>query len=335
MRKQLLLLAELLISLAIIAAVLYLVDVGKVLQVISQANVWFLLAGLVAYFTINAAMSLRIKIILAEMGHKIPLRAALISNFAGMLVSDFTPARGGYFATAFALAANHKIPLEKAIVSILGPQMFDFMLKVGAGTIAIIFILWQLNLGFASIVGVAAGVLLLCAMIAFGLLLLFSKRFLMLLKILDRVPFGGKVHKILVRMQENAHAIKRVVPHIVCILAFTWAFKGLEWWLLAMGIGLQPQLTIHPYLFYLFLQPLITILQFVPTPTLAGIGVSEAGAAAVLSLFGVPIYEGVAYALLTRAIMVLLNLVGVDEARKVVRRNLDRIFEGELAGWEE
>ncbi len=335
MKKQLILLAELLVSLAIIAAVLYLVDVGKVAGVIANANLWLLLAALITYSTINAAMSLRIKIILDQMGHKISLASAIMSNFAGMLVSDFTPARGGYFATAFALTANHKIPLEKSIVSILGPQLFDFMLKAGAGTIAIMFILLQLNLGVASIIGVAAGVLLLCAMIAFGLLLLFSKRFLRLLKILDRIPFGGQAHRILTRMQENADAIRRVIPHIIALLAFTWAFKGLEWWLLAMSIGLQPSLPIHPYLFYLFLQPLITILQFIPTPTLAGIGVSEAGVAAVLALFGVPVYEGVAYGLLTRGIMVLIDLVGVNEARVVVRKNLDRLFEGKMAGWEE
>jgi hypothetical protein len=52
----------------------------------------------------------------------------------------------------------------------------------------------------------------------------------------------------------------------------------------------------------------------------------------VLALFGVPVDVAAAFAILTRSLMILVDLVGVNEARKVVRKNLDRIFAGEFAG---
>ena len=335
MRKQVLLLAELAISLAIIAAVLYLVDVGKVIEAIASANPFFLIAAFTAYFGINLGMSTRIRVILAEMGHRVAAAPALMANFAGMLVSDFTPARSGYFATAFALTANEKIPLNRSIVSILGPQMFDFMVKVGAGGIAIIYIFYRLNLGEGSLAGMLLGVIGLSAMLVFGVLLLFSKRFLAMLGAIERLPFGKKVYGELAVMQKNAAAIKRVIWAILVLMAVTWTLKGIEWWFLAMSIGMEPQIDFHPLVFYMFLQPLITMLQFIPTPSLAGMGVSEAGSVAVLALFGVPAHIAVAFAIMTRSLMIILDLVGVNEARRVVRKNLDKIFEGKMAGWDE
>ena len=335
MKKQLLIAAELIISLAIIAAVLYLVNVGEVLAVIVNANYWFLLAALCAYFGINLGMSIRIRMILAEMGHKVSLGSALMANFAGMLVSDFTPARSGYFATAFALTANNKIPLEKSIVSILAPQLFEFMLKVCAGTIAIIYLFHKLNLGEASFVGMLLGTVALAGMLAFGVLLLFSKRFLVMLKLIERLPLGAKAYGAFARMQHNAIAIKKLTWAILLLLAITWGLKGVEWTMLGMAVGMNPQVEFPQYFFYLFLQPLVTMLQFIPTPTIAGMGVSEAGAVAILMLFGVPAPVAAAGAIMTRSIMIFVDLLGVQEARKVVRDNLDRILEGKMAGWEE
>ena len=230
MRKQLLLLLELAISLAITLAVLYFVDYEKVVEVLLRSNPFFILAAFLAYIGINLGMSQRIRIILAEMGHRIPLRSALLANFAGMLVSDFTPARSGYFATAFVLTANEGVPLDKSIVSILGPQMFDFMVKVGGGTLALIYILQVLSPGEVSLVGMLLGILLLAAMLAFGVLLLFSKRFFRLLSFIERLPFGKSAYSQLARIQHNALAVKRVIWAILILLAITWGLKGLEWY---------------------------------------------------------------------------------------------------------
>jgi len=333
--KQLLLAAELAISLAIVAALLLLVNVADVLGVIAHANIAFVLGAVLTYVLINVAMTIRIRLILAHMGHRIALLPAVTANFAGMLVSDFTPARSGYFATAFALAANHKIPLDKAVVSILGPQMFDFMVKVGAGTVAVIYLISILNLGAAGLAGILLGVAALASMLVFGVLLLFSKKFVALLSFIKKLPFGAKAYGLMHRMQENAVSVRALTPQIVALLAVTWALKGVEWWCIGEAVGMQPNVNVHPYVFYLFLQPLITLLQFIPTPTLAGMGVSEAGAVAVLAQFGVPAPVGAAFAILTRSLMVLVDLVGVNEARTVVRRNLAKLTAGEGAGWDE
>ncbi|MEW6329043.1 MAG: flippase-like domain-containing protein, partial [Candidatus Micrarchaeota archaeon] len=116
---------QLAVSLALLAALLYFADVGEVLRIISRSNLLLLAFAFVFYFCINVAMAYRIKRVLAYFRIKLAFSKILLSHFAGMLASDFTPARSGYFTTAFVLNANNKIPLERAMVSILGPQLFD------------------------------------------------------------------------------------------------------------------------------------------------------------------------------------------------------------------
>jgi len=321
MQKWMMLAIEIIVSLAIVAGVLYLVDAEKVLAVLASANPVFVALAIATYFLINTAMSWRIKIILDELKSPLEFKKILVSDFAGMLASDFTPARSGYFATAAVLSVNHGVPFEKAVVSILGPQLFDFLLKVCAGIIALMFVMNVLNLGVGGLIGVGIGVVAIFGMIVFGALMLFSKRFLELISFVSRFPLGEKLLSALRGMQEHAFAVKKLAPQIILLLLFCWMLKGVEWWFAGMALGISIT-SVNPFLFFLFLQPLVTLLQFVPIPTLAGIGVSEAGAVAILALFGVPAPIGAAYALLTRGVMIIVDLVSVNEIRRAMKNGV-------------
>lgn len=328
MKKALIFIAELVFTLAVIAIILALVDVQKVVQTLENANPYFFIAAALAYFMIAMIMAFRLKYILQGMGHKVSMASIAVSNFAGLLLADFTPARSGYLATALMVSAKEKIPIEKTSVAILAPQLFEFLLKVSMGGVALVYVAMQFSEGeMGSMLGLGASVVIVFGMLIFGVLLLFSKRFLRMLSLLERIPFFGKYgYGLLKKMHENTLAVKRLIPFILTLLLFGWAFKSLEWVLLANCIGMEPNTALPPIVFYAFFQPLITLLQFIPTPTLAGIGLSEAGAAAVFMLFGVPPHQSITFLLLTRADTIAINLIGIQEARQAMKKYMSRLF---------
>jgi len=326
MKKQALLLLELIISIAIVAAVLNYAGFEEVIKAVEEINIPLLVAGTLCYVAMSTVMAYRLRLVLSKMGHKISMGSAILSNYTGLLVSDFTPARSGYFAAALAVSQKEKIPLEKTTAAILAPQMFDFLLKVITGTMALVYLMFALDLGEASIAGMFLGVIAIAGMIVFGVLLLFSKKFLYYLTIIQKIPLvGEKVFGVMDRMQEHSQVIKTIIPEILVLLLISWFFKVMEWVLLAEALGMQPQTGLPLIIFFAFLQPLITILQFVPSPTLAGIGLAEAGAVAVLAIFGVPPSTAAVFSLLTRANSILVDLVGVKDAARVVTHNLEKL----------
>lgn len=317
---------ELVLSLALVAALFYFADVGKVLEVVKDIEIKWLLVAFAFYFAINLCMALRVWALLHDMGVGIPYRKTLMAHFSGMIASDFTPARSGYLTTAFVLARNGGIKLEKAMVSILGPQIFDFLLKVGAGAIAFWYFLTYVLSGSAeasTIYAVIFGIFAVGGLIAVMFLSLFSPRFLRMVSFVKRLPFGGKIYELFENIQKNSATIKRQLPLIVFLLLITWVLKALEWYALSRAVGIELaapfDTALYAIIFFAFLQPLVTVLQFAPLPTFAGAGFSEAAAVFVLSQFGVSLEAALVFALLTRGIMIVVDALGVSEAVKMLR----------------
>jgi uncharacterized protein (TIRG00374 family) len=314
------LVAELVLSLIIIGLLLNYAGIGQVAQAIASIRLEWLALALVFFFGVHFAMAWRISMILSNLGARRPYKDVLMSHFAGMLASDFTPARSGYFTTAFALERNHKVQLEKAMISILGPQMLDFTLKVVTGTVAVWYLV-SFYLPKESNTGafIFAGVVAIGGMITLGLLIMFSRTFAGFLSFVRMFPFGDRAHDLLLKMQDNSHAVKTLLPQLLALLLVTWAFKALSWWAMAEALGISPGVSFPLVVFFAFLQPLTTMLEFVPTPTLAGMGVSEAGSSAVLVLFGVPLGAAVTYAVLIRFFSIAMDSLGAREAVKALR----------------
>jgi uncharacterized protein (TIRG00374 family) len=320
---------QIVISIAIIALVLYLSDFEKVLSKLSTLNFFYLFISMLFYTASNLFMAYRIKLVLKELKKEVKISETLPANMSGMLASDITPARTGYFATAFVLNSDERIPLDKAMVSILGPQIFEFSLKIITGAIAfwylINYVVSSGNNFELKIAGMLMGVFVLFSMVMFIVLLLFSKSFLGKISFLKILPYGKDIYSMLLKMQKSSKAIRNLTAKITLLIFITWAIKACEWLFVAKSLNMNLNIHVYDVVFFAFLQPLVTILQFVPTPTLAGMGLSEGGATVILSLFGVPYYEGVAFALLTRAMNMLVDLTGIQGVLKVLRKHLYRL----------
>jgi len=312
---------QILVSLTAIIAVLYFSDFDKVMAILWKINPFYLFASMLVYLLINVLMGYRIRMLLNDLNEKISLADATEADLSGMLASDFTPGRTGYFATAFLITANSKIKLHKSMLSIFGPQLFDFVFKCITGAIAMWYILEIIASetgGQMKFIGMIIGVGIFLAMVVFMALLLFSKRFVKSISFIKIFPYGEHVHSLLSSMQKNSKTVSKFIPQIVVLFFIGWALKSLEWLLVAKSVGMQVNSQLPEIVFFAFLQPLITMLQFIPAPTLAGMGLSEGGAAAVLYLFGVPPYGSIAFALMTRSMNIAVDLLGIKGAVKVI-----------------
>lgn len=297
---------DIIISLALLGAIFYLVGFGKTVEVLVTTNIWLFALALLTYACMGTVMAFRIKVVLSAMNERLPLARLIPPNFAGLLASDFTPARVGYFFTAFSISSREKIPLEKTMAAIFGPQLFDFMIKAVSACILSAIIISKVganNILINIVIIIAAFI-----GITFAGLVVFWPPMLRLLAPFEALPFVPKVFSFIRGMYEHSASVLSVKWSIIAITAFTWMAKGLEWLLLAKAIGITISGNpLYDLFFMMIFQGAITIIQFVPSPTIAGAGASEAAFAIILLPFGVPVESSVAFGFLTR-----LTMIGVD-----------------------
>ncbi len=301
-----------LFAILFIALLVYIVSPQQVIEVLSKADWRYLLLAALSYVALNALMAYRIRSLLDEVGHKISFREAMDANFAGMSASDFTPARSGYFFTAFLLSSKHDIPIEKTMLAIFGPQMLEFAIKALALAVLVFVVLGQMGiLGTSNPLLILGPILGIFVIIGFFSALLFSPALLETFSFAKRVSVGRKFFFLFHLMQKNSKALLDKWVVVLGVSLSTWFLKAVEWFCLAksLGITLNPDPLVEFGLF-LLIHPSVTLIQFIPIPTLAGTGTSEAAFAGLLVLFNVPVDIGVPFALLTRALMIVVDAIG-------------------------
>lgn len=318
MNKKVLLLLDALVSMGIMALVLWFIGVDKFIAELTTVNLFFLALSILFLMGMNFVMAYRIQLMLKANKVAIAYKDTFFSHMCGMLLSDFTPARSGYFATAAALSYNHGTPSDKAMIAILGPQALDFITKVIAGTIALLFITnYILHLDSSWFIFLGAG--LMCVMIAIMVLLMFSKKFLRLFSFSKKLPIAERIFHMFEKMQDNSHTVIKMLPQLVGLLLLSWSAKAISWYFVAKSIGITIDIGIPEVLVYYFLQPTLTILEFVPSPTIAGLGLSEGGGAVLLSVFGVTAAKAASFVFLARIKTTAVNLIGIPETMKAAK----------------
>jgi len=312
-------LVNLAVSIILIVVILYFVNVGQILETLKGADLRFVGLAAIAYLTVNLAMSLRIMKLLEGMGKKIPLITALKADLAGMLASDFTPARSGYFLTAFILTTEEGIELDKSMLSIFGPQLLEFLFKVICTALLVVFLMSRSPIFAGHEIIIFLAVALIILGIVFFLALLFHPT------LLERFSFAKigpmkKLFSLFHLMRSNSEVMVREWPSVIGYTLVGWLAKGVEWYLLSRALGITVIDPVWDYGFFLLLNPFVTFVQFLPLPTLAGAGTGEAAATAVLALMGISLAPAVAFAFLTRGLMIAVDLLGVPTLSRLLRK---------------
>jgi len=220
-------------------------------------------------------------------------------------VGDITPGRSGYFLTPSILKKKAGTRVTDGLACIFAPQGIEFVLKV-VGAIAAVFYIstFTKNIGADIIFPAAIGIILL--LIVGIIMLVFSwqnektsSRFL------SKIPYLNKFTGNISSFKERSIGLKGSINVILILYFIGWIFAALQWLYLGKALGID--LTFFQFL---LLHPLLTILMFVPISP-AGLGLLEGGVVVVFSLLGVPPAQALAFSVLVRVSILLVDMAGL------------------------
>jgi len=282
----------------------------------------YLPLAFLAYFAINALFVVRLRLVLKREGANTSFGKTLLAQYAGMLTSDVTPGRSGYFLMPVYLN-DQQVPTSVSLSGILGIQTIEFLVKVFGGVMAVVFLIETIQLGGTLLWISVLGVVLMLVGATLLALLSWSDR---VIRIFNRIAnskylarfTGGLVGKI-EEYKQSAHRTRKSVWEIASLTVICWVIKGFEWYFLGLALGIGQ----IGWLAFFLLHPLITAMGFVPI-TPSGIGFQEGAAVAVITAVltagGMPLETALpaaaAFALLSRILLIIEDLIGVPQIAK-------------------
>src|SRR3990172_9419513 len=302
---------------AIISALVWYVGIGSLLTTFTTMKLEHLPLAFLCYFGINLLFTVRLRRVLGREGIKTSFGRTLLAQYAGMLTSDFTPGRSGYFLTPVYLR-DQDVPTSVSLSGILGIQTVEFLFKVFGGVLALVFLIETVNLlaiNQTLFILSAFGVVLMLVGAALLAALSWSQRVIKLFNRIATSRFlsrftGGLVGKV-EEYNQSAQKSRKAIPEIAVFTFGCWILKGLEWYFIGLALGIGQ----IGFLGFFLLHPLVTALGFVPL-TPSGIGFQEGAIVAVFTVLGMDPGQAVAFALLSRVLLIVEDLVGVPQIAK-------------------
>jgi uncharacterized protein (TIRG00374 family) len=296
--KKLRIFIQIIIGISIIAFILNKLDLKEVMAVIGKTDfTYFILAG-ISYLLLNVVLAFRLSYLLKKIGHNIKYINVFLSHMGGMIVGDITPGRSGYFLTPPIMKKTSGIPITDGMACIFAPQGIEFILKVGGAAAALIYISSISNVSRNFIISAMIWATLLLVVGVFMVLLSWQDEKVSS-KLLSKIPFINSFSGNLSFFKEKS---------ILCMVG--WVFAAFQWYILAKAIGID----ISFFAIFL-LHPLITILMFVPISP-AGLGLMEGGVILVFSFFGISSAAAMAFSVLVRINILVVDLIGLRTVMK-------------------
>jgi len=306
--------------LLLLGALIWYVGLDTLVMVLTRTNPAYLLLAFVAYFFINVLFTIRIIRVLKRQGIKATFGRTILAHYGGMLTSDFTPGRSGYMLTPVYLR-NQGIETSAGFSCVLGIQSIEFLVKVVGGALALVFLLNQtkitgellwigaLGIGLMLLGGFALAAIIWSPKIAVLIEKIAGSRFL--------VRFTGGIMGKLEEFGRNAMRIQSAVPEIALFSVCSWILKGFEWYFLGLSLGI----TNIGWLGFFLIHPLATAMGFVPL-TPSGIGFQEGAIVGIFLLLGVDIRLALGFAILSRVLLMIEDLIGVPQIARSAQGGL-------------
>jgi uncharacterized protein (TIRG00374 family) len=318
--SRLRLILQILLMILIVGGLLWYVGLRTLLSTLSKTNPIFVLIAFVPYFLINVLFTIRIMRVLQRQGIKASFGKTLLAQYSGMLTSDVTPGRTGYLLTP-AYLKSQGIDTTASLSCILGIQSIEFLVKVLGGALALIFLLnrtsYSSELVWVGSIGIGLMLLGGFALAA----IIWSPRAAMLIRRIASMKLLARFTRgLMAKLDQfgaNATKTRSAIPEIFSITILSWILKGFEWYFLGLAVGI----TSIGWLGFFLLHPLITAFGFVPL-TPSGIGFQEGAIVGVFLLLGIDIKLALAFAILTRALLIVEDLAGVPQIARSAQLGL-------------
>jgi uncharacterized protein (TIRG00374 family) len=264
------------------------VNFGEAFDLMRGANLWMLLAGLLAYYLTFPLRSLRWSLILRRVGSPVPYAAATEILFLSWFVNCIVPAKLGDLYRAYLLRGNFGASISRTVGTIFIERVTD---------IIVIFAL-ALAAGFWSFRGrnrpevdalFLAGFIFAMVLVLLVVALRYQGRRLTRL-LPERL---GELYERFHHGSTGALTPGVLLP-VGGITAIVWLLEGARVYFVIHAIALPDmQLGISSSIFVALAASLLTAIPLTP----AGIGFVQAGIVGALALYGVAPEAGTAVAL--------------------------------------
>lgn len=296
---------QILTGFVIIAFILNKLDINEVITVLRKIDIFYFILACTSYLCLNFILAYRLNYLLTKIGYNLKFPAVFKSHMGGMIVGDITPGRSGYFLTPAILKKNTRIRATDGMACIFAPQGIEFILKVGGAVAALLYISKNADISGTILTSVGFGAILLLVVGILMLIISWNDEKLTS-KFLNRLPFFNKFTEKLSFFKQQSIEIKNSITAIIVLSLTGWIFAALHWFYLGKSLGI---IELSFFVFFL-LHPLITILMFMPVSP-AGLGLMESGVIVVFLLFGIPAATGLAFSILVRVSILLVDLIGL------------------------
>ncbi|MCD6414653.1 MAG: flippase-like domain-containing protein [Candidatus Diapherotrites archaeon] len=305
-RKQVSLVLQLIVGVILLLFILHSLNLEKLSGILFKANIPLLAFGIVAYLLLNALNAFKLGLLIRPGKKLFGFRELFFINLAGMLASDVTPGRVGYFYAIALLREKLKKVHGAAALTIF--QLTELVVKVVGALVAFLLLMSFLSgTELPSYFFLAFGLIVIA--IIFILLVSFSRHSNLLFK------WSKRLMPSFISFQEHTKATKKVFVTALGITLLGWFIRGLEWFFVAQAVGLRISVVQA-----VLLHPLITIFAFIPV-SIAGLGVVEFAGITVITNMGVATAGKaaetvLAFLLLDRAMNISIDMLGLKRLLK-------------------
>lgn len=289
-----------LIGFILLAYILYSIDLGKLIAIVSNANAFLLSLTLVLFATNLSLKALKWKTIIKANGLEYEFSKCFSGWASGFFISIFTPARIGDFARSLYLSKDKKIALGEAFSTVLIERIIDvaLILLLGFVSVLIFALVFGKEIISLQILGIVIAI--------FAVLVIFflKKKYV---KIILKPFFNMLIpeqHK--EKMQLNFSAFygsiqklkkqKFLVAKATAIGLVTWIITIAFAYLLILALNLNV-----PIYYCFVLVPIIGLVDLIPL-SISGLGTREAVAIFLMSFYSINAESAVAFSLLYYAL---------------------------------
>jgi len=296
---------SLVFGILILGYLAYSLQPARIIDLLLNINpIYFIAALIINVFDEVVAARILYKL-LKKPGLK--FKDVFLSHISGMLYSDATPAKVGYYYTAISLSKKFGFSKSENIGVLTAIQGVVFFTKGVGCLIGLLY--FSRYIGGVTSTGTISLVFLVPLVGVVGTILVLYTRLPQ--KLLQRLPIFQGVAGYVTSMQDAVKKLDRkdfytILSHTL----FIWFLVGVQWYLIAHAIGVDLKLVDA-----ILLRPLITAIAFIPlTPN--GLGLAEGGGAILFTLIGFTAYEGLTFVLLTRLNQFIVNSIALLDLRK-------------------
>lgn len=297
-----------LIGIAILAFILYGLDLQKFFATLLKINPGLFLAGMFLGLVSIVFKGLKYKVVVKAHNNAISLANSTKYFLIGFFLSLITPGRIGEIARA--IYANQEINnIGKSISTVVFDRIIDVALLIGIGFIAALYFSFALQAEVIPLEVIAVVAIAFCLLLFLlskkNITVIFLKPFFNAL-VPERFKQKAKTgfESFYLAMGEAAKN-KKQLAIATLIGLFTWVIVAFSLFLYLLSLSI-----VVPFDFVFLLFPAITLVEMIPV-SFSGLGTREAMAIFLLGFYGISAAEAVAFSMLVFVIGYLLNsLIG-------------------------